>query len=45
MSEEEIREWRDQEKDRCRAIANPSQRKQEQRILYILNQILEEDVY
>ncbi len=45
MSEEQLRQWRDQEVARCRAIVNPKQQKMEQRILYILNTILEEDVY
>jgi hypothetical protein len=45
MSEEQIREWRDQEVSRCNDIANPTQKKKEQRILYILNAVLEEDVY
>lgn len=45
MSEEEIREWRNQEVDRVRAIVNPYHKRQESRILYILNQVLGEDVY
>ena len=45
MSEEQVRQWRDQECDRCRAIVNPYQKRQESKILYILNTILGEDVY
>lgn len=45
MSEEEVRQWRDQEVDRVRAIVNPRVRRDESRILYILNTVLGEDVY
>lgn len=45
MSVDEIREWRDQEYDRVKAIANPRVQRDEQKILYILNTVLGEDRY
>ena len=43
MCEIEIREWRDQEKQRLDSIVNPKQRKLQLDKLLLLNAILQED--
>jgi len=43
MSEDTIRDWRDKEKDRVKAIVNPRQKRLESQTLYLLNTILGDD--
>ena len=43
MSEESIRQWRDIERDRVKAIANADQWRKECVILNTLNTVLEEE--
>jgi hypothetical protein len=42
MTEEQIREWRDQEKSRLDAIVNPYHRRVASTTLLVLNQVLGE---
>ena len=43
LSESEVREWRDKEKERLSAIVNPVQRRKQEMLLSVLNAILRED--
>jgi len=43
MSESEVREWRNQERERVSAIVNPYHRRIQSEKLYVLNMVLQED--
>jgi len=43
LSESEIREWRDKERERVGAIVNPYHRKRASDTLNVLNAVLQED--
>ena len=43
MSEEAVRQWRDMELNRIKDIANPIQKRKECGVLWVLNEILQED--